>query len=1778
MHATTWLTTLLRTRKQQARQHQTRNGHSGHSQSGWFQTERLEDRTLLSAPEFGFATTYGGISYDNLYDIDVDSNGNVYTIGYLADIVQLDTQEGLRTLNTNGYNDVIFTKMTRNGQIAWARTIGGNFYDVGNGIEVTPDGGVVICGNFNQTVDFDPGPNISTLTARNSDVFFAKFNENGEFQWVNSVGSASADSAYAMTTDSSGNIYATGAYNSTYGAFRYRQGDDFVYLDGNGGHDVFTVKLNPAGEVEWGAILGGNEADLGRGIAVDDSGGVYVAGYFQATADFDPDTTSLNLTSAGKTDLFITKLDSSGNLRWTHGFGTSESDGAFGVETDGDGNVIVIGYFGGTLDFDPGPGISMHTTNGGADQIILKLSTDGDYIWSKQIGGTASDYPYGLAIDSENSVYVTGSFLNVLDFDPDPGIFELDAGDDLDAYVFALNSGGSLKWALNAGGDHTVSADAIAVDSSRNVYIAGLFWGVADFDPGNAVASRSSNGDQDSFVLKLNLLPPTDTDLTISKQSSAVWVTPGDRHTYTVTVSNEGELGVDDAVVFDDPTSFLDNVTWRASLSGGATGSIFGYGPINETVGLPPGNSITYTIRGVIKPGIRDNITNIATISSANTPDPNPSNNRAFESDFIILATDGGSGYFVPGTTFGEADYTENVDLGDIDGDGDLDAVFANVSGGRVWLNDGNANFTATAQTLPNSVNAALGDLDGDGDLDVFLTRTSTSPDEVWLNDGSGHFINSGQAIGNFQSRWVKLGDFNGDGALDAIVSLYYGPSANRLFLNDGTGNFTDSGQNIGLTPGTDHRGLAVGDLDGDGDLDLFSGKYTWGDDDRIYLNDGTGLFVEHQVVSLIGEYTGQVDFGDVDGDGDLDAIVPHGYLSSKILINDGTGTFSLGQVLNNEIDESSSAQFGDFDNDGDLDILIGQSSDEPNLIWLNDGTGQFFDSGQRLGLNHTDFVKLGDLDGDGDLDAVAANYNDQSQVWLNQNVTLPYANDFDEGHWGGLYVKTPQNISVIEESGGNHSFQLDNSGLTGLTTAILATESPLPRTYEMAAKVTSLSGANRWYDGFLIFDYQHENDFKYAGFFTDQNEWVIGHYQGNFDNRVATVDWDNIGKTIDTNRAYQMHLRVDRNQATLHVDGLLVTTATFTRGIGRGKAGLAASNAVTRFDNFEIAESVDTGLPQSLPFSEDFEDGVADGFYAKPNSGWGVVTSPEGKVLRVNNSNNTNLGLMSVPLAGDTPSAFEMSARINSLNADAGWRNGFIIFDYKSDTDFKYAGMFTGQNQWIIGHYQGNFNNRLVTVDWDDTGRAIQSNTFYTVQVRLDGNKIWMSVDGEFIASATFASNVNAPIVGLAAERASTWFDDFQVAEWVGVSYPSDLPYSENYNDGVADQFGFHNPQLWTIGGPASNKYLEINAEGFQGLDVSYFENQFLLPATYDISASVTALTGTQRWLDGFLVFDYQSPTDFKYAGMFTGQNQWIIGHYQGNWNNRIAQVDWDDVGRRIERNRAHLLHVTVDGNEVTLRVNGIEVVSGTFAGGIGDGNVGVAAENAVTRFDDFHVAVDVRRGKPIPLPYIEDFEDGSAEDFFIDRNPTAWGFANYGGNKVLRVNSSNGGGNSVHYLPIDNPNGDRVRISADIRSISSTSWADGFIIFDYKNQNDFKYAGFFTGQSEWIIGHYLGNYTDHRLTTVDWDNQGRKIKFGQFYHLEVVLEGTRATLFVDGELINEVDFNTPITRGPVGLAAANAFTWFDNFQVAFDGPLGTPTADSLFANWDEEQERLLI
>ena len=325
---------------------------------------------------------------------------------------------------------------------------------------------------------------------------------------------------------------------------------------------------------------------------------------------------------------------------------------------------------------------------------------------------------------------------------------------------------------------------------------------------------------------------------------------------------------------------------------------------------------------------------------------------------------------------------SNDVTLGDLDGDGDLDAFVVNRDqGNRVWLNDGSGNFSDSNQSLGDhdSRSVALGDLDGDGDLDAFVTNRDQD-DRVWLNDGSGNFSDSNQSLGDHDSRGgVSLGDLDGDGDLDAFVANS-SAQGNRVWLNDGSGDFSDSGQSLG-----DHasRSVMLGDLDGDGDLDAFVAIV--GKGNRVWRNDGSGNFTDSNQ-SLGDHYSFGVSLGDVDGDGDLDAFVANGAFvnqSNRVWRNDGSGNFTNSQILGN--DPSASVTLGDVDGDGDLDAFVADYG-QGNRVWHGDGSGNFTDSSQSLGNRGSYSVTLGDVDGDGDLDAFVANFGQDNRVWLNQN------------------------------------------------------------------------------------------------------------------------------------------------------------------------------------------------------------------------------------------------------------------------------------------------------------------------------------------------------------------------------------------------------------------------------------------------------------------------------------------------------------------------------------------------------------------------------------------------------------------------------------------------------------------------------------------------------------------------------------------------------------------------------------------------------------------------
>jgi hypothetical protein len=380
-------------------------------------------------------------------------------------------------------------------------------------------------------------------------------------------------------------------------------------------------------------------------------------------------------------------------------------------------------------------------------------------------------------------------------------------------------------------------------------------------------------------------------------------------------------------------------------------------------------------------------LVNLTATSGIQSTSGEPAQPRVWQ---FRAAVAGSSGEFATdGQSLGDH-ASRTVALGDLDGDGDLDAFVANsLDDNRVWLND-DGTFTSTNLPLiSNSWGVELGDLDGDGDLDAFVANRDYDPNGIWLNDGDGGFTDSGQALGDHDSRGISLGDLDGDGDLDAFVVNAI--SGSRLWLNDGSGAFNDSGQVLG-----NHYsyGVTLGDLDNDGDLDafvanLYQANHTWMNFDGVFTNSGQSLGTHSSDLGALG---------DLDGDGDLDAIVGNFAEGNRVWTNDGSGSFNdSGQSLGDQGTEWVS--LGDVDGDGDLDAVTANYSyaiSEGNRVWLNDD-GVFSDSRQVLGDQLTTEVALGDLDGDGDLDIFAANVG-ANRIWLNQTpdrlVTLTVDNE----------------------------------------------------------------------------------------------------------------------------------------------------------------------------------------------------------------------------------------------------------------------------------------------------------------------------------------------------------------------------------------------------------------------------------------------------------------------------------------------------------------------------------------------------------------------------------------------------------------------------------------------------------------------------------------------------------------------------------------------------------------------------------------------------------------
>lgn len=345
-------------------------------------------------------------------------------------------------------------------------------------------------------------------------------------------------------------------------------------------------------------------------------------------------------------------------------------------------------------------------------------------------------------------------------------------------------------------------------------------------------------------------------------------------------------------------------------------------------------------------------------------------------------------------------EWTNQLTIGDIDGDGDLDILWAN--GGnfntpgtplpaRVYINTAGSFKDETSTRTGNHSGlyrgVELGDCDRDGDLDVILAQDFNRLPELLINDGAGFFTVEGAtrlpAITLSSSR-AQFGDVDNDGDLDIFITNggavnRFGCGQYRLYLNDGTCHYTDAtSTNFPIGNVCENMDCIFGDIDNDFDNDIRAAS-TGNNNSRLYRNDGTGVFAGIAAPADSTAYS--YDFGDVEGDGDLDLFGANALPGSNrdmLLENDGTGVYTdvtAASVPNNPNVDDNDSKFFDYDDDGDLDLLVGRLGAGGERLYDNDGTGLFaLTTGVfEVVTDSTLDIMVADLSGDGAPEVVTA-------------------------------------------------------------------------------------------------------------------------------------------------------------------------------------------------------------------------------------------------------------------------------------------------------------------------------------------------------------------------------------------------------------------------------------------------------------------------------------------------------------------------------------------------------------------------------------------------------------------------------------------------------------------------------------------------------------------------------------------------------------------------------------------------------------------------------------
>ncbi|CAN5869268.1 hypothetical protein BH11BAC7_BH11BAC7_13340 [soil metagenome] len=425
-------------------------------------------------PNWQWAHSAGGTSYESGNNITTDVNGNVLMTGYFSSPTLVFGSWTLTNHDATGTTaDIFVVKYDPSGNVLWAINPGGTSSDGGTGISTDGSGNIYLTGYFSTTATFA----FNTVTsAGNLDAFIAKYDSNGNIQWVHSGGGATFDVPQRISTDTNGNSYIVGyftAVNAAFGAVTLINADN----TGNTA-DIFIVKYDAAGNLVWAKSEGGVSNETGTAICVDALGTVLVTGYFASATITFGSTTLTNVDASGTTrDVFVAKYNAAGSVLWVKNAGGTMNDFPSAITSDPTGNVIVTGYFvSPTITIGTSTYSNAHAAGGTYDIFLMKYDPSGNLVWAHTEGANDDELALGLTADSNGDIYITGSFNDSLVYIGSTLLTNTTTASGIsDMFVSKFASTGVAVWATSTGGTLTDACQGICVDNLGNLFISGYF-------------------------------------------------------------------------------------------------------------------------------------------------------------------------------------------------------------------------------------------------------------------------------------------------------------------------------------------------------------------------------------------------------------------------------------------------------------------------------------------------------------------------------------------------------------------------------------------------------------------------------------------------------------------------------------------------------------------------------------------------------------------------------------------------------------------------------------------------------------------------------------------------------------------------------------------------------------------------------------------------------------------------------------------------------------------------------------------------------------------------------------------------------------------------------------------------------------------------------------------------------------------------------------------------------------------------------------------------------